>query len=325
MSRLLFFDPTRPPPALSVFRDQDIVQAFLKQRSPSDPALANQKPSAATISELRSELVDLMKEVERLKTQKEILEKEIQSQPDSQWQANFAQLERTKQTIASTLTRLNDSEVRSQLGKKLYARRKKRAWQKRRACRLKQEKAEELQNRTKIHEQIDQWQREQWKLVEKEKQAQLEQDFASHFLADVRRRKATCKRNLAKFDKMEDRKHSAEFRELTRNWTTRLFECVKEEKRLKDVLARRSAANYQRRVENEWNKALFGDTIPKKFEHPLLEADRNREVLIETRRAWDACLCETDDDEASAIPLGWVLPFANPTVDWAKYLMAETV
>ncbi|XP_065076733.1 programmed cell death protein 7 [Ochlerotatus camptorhynchus] len=335
MSSLPFFDPTRPPPAfppptvriIDPFCDQDIVQEFLstKRRSTSSTAKAKQQPSAASISKLRSELVDLMKEVERLKTQKETLEKEIESQPDSQWQASFAQLEQTQQSIASKLTRLNDSELRSQLAKKLHARRKKREWQKRWSSRLKQEKAEAMQNRTKLHEQIDQWQREQWKLVEKEKQAQHELDFTSHFLADVHRRKAACKRYLAKFEKMKDREPSAEFSELTRSWTARLSECVKEEIRLKDVLARRSAANYQRRVENEWTKALFGDTIPKKFEHPLLGADRSRGVLIETRQAWDACLVEVDDDEASAIPLGWVLPPANPTADWAKYQMKEVI
>lgn len=336
MSSLPFFDPTRPPPAfpppaaprlIDPICDQIIVQEFLsiKQRSTGSPAAAKQQPSVASISELRAELVDLINEVERLKTQKETLEKEIESQPDSQWQACFAQLEQTKQGIASRLARLNDSELRSQLGKKLHARRKKREWQKRRNSRLKQEKTDAINNRKKLHEQIDQWQREQWKLVEKEKQAQKELDFAGQFLADVHRRKAACKRYLAKFEKMKDRDPSAEFGELTRSWTARLSECVKEEKRLKDVLARRSAANYQRRVENEWNKALFGDTIPKKFEHPLLGADRSREVLIETRRAWDACLVEADDDEASAIPLGWVMPPANPTADWAKYQMKEAI
>lgn len=274
---------------------------------------------------MRSELVVLVKEVECLKTQKETLEKEIGLQPDSQWQASFAQLEQTQQSIASKLSRLNNSELVSQLGKKLHARRKKREWQKRRCALLKKEKVEVTQHRAKLHEQIDQWQREQWKLGEKEKQAQHELDYASHFLADVRRRKAACKRYLAKFEKMKGREPSTEFNELTQSWTTRLSECNKEEKRLKDVLARRSAANYQRRVENEWNKALFGDTIPKKFEHPLLGADRSREVLIETRRGWDACIAEAEDSEASPIPLGWVLPSADPIGDWAKYQTKEVI
>lgn len=335
MSGLPFFDPTKPPPAFSPpavatfspFCDQKIVQEFLstQQRQSSGTAIAKQLHSEVSISDLRSELVVLLKEVECLKTQKQTLEKEIESQPDSQWQASFKQLEKIQQSIASKLTRLNNSELRRQLGKKLHARRKKREWQRRRCTRLKTQKAEVVQNRAKLHEQIDQWQREQWKLVEKEKQAQHELDFASHFLADVHRRKAACKRYLAKFEKMKDREPSAELGELTQSWTARLSECIKEEKRLKDVLARRSAANYQRRVENEWNKALFGDTIPKKFEHPLLGADRSREVLIETRRAWDACLVDSGDDESSAMPLGWVLPTADPIEDWAKYQAKEVI
>lgn len=335
MSSLPFFDPSRPPPALPTLAapmvvpicDQNIVQEFLsaKHRRTHSNVVTRRRLPVASISKLRSELVDLIKEVEHLKTQKETLEKEIELQPDSQLQTKFAQLEQTQQSITSKLALLNDSELQSQLGKKLHARRKKREWQKRRTCRLKQEKAEATQNRIKLHEQIDQWQREQWKLVEKEKQAQHELDFASHFLADVHRRKAACKRYLAKFEKMKDRESSVEFNDLIQSWTVRLSECIKEEKRLKDVLARRSAANYQRRVENEWNKTLFGDTIPKKFEHPLLAADRNREVLIETRRAWDECLAEADDSEASTIPLGWILPPANPTADWAKYQMKEAI
>lgn len=338
MSMLPFFDPTRPPPPTTFapplvdpFSDQKIVQEFLSTR----PHLANtrkaeQPAPAASITNLRTELISLIEEVERLKTNKEALEKEIASQPDSEWNANLEQLELLQRSIESKLSRLNDSDQLKLLGKKMHARRKKRAWLKRRNGRLKQEREEAVQNRTKLHAQIDQWQREQWKQVEKERQAQQELDFASHFLGDVHRRKAACKRYLAKFEKIKnkpdlDKDMQNEIDELIRTWATKLVDCIKEEKRLKDVLARKSAANFQRRVENEWNKALFGDAIPKKFEHPLLEADRNREVLIGIRRDWDACLVGQDDKEGSAVPLGWVLPPVSPAPGWARYQITETI
>lgn len=337
MSTLPFFDPTRPPPPLAIPpplidqpSDQHIVQEFLSTRHKSlNKQTIKESSAAVSITDLRSELHELIEEVEHLKTNKEVLEKEIASKPESEWDTNLEQLELVRQSIDSKLMRLNDSDQLKLLGKKLHVRRKKRAWLKRRNNTLKQEREEAIQNRVKLHAQIDQWQREQLKLVEKEKQSQQEMDYASHFLADVHRRKAACKRHLAKFERMMerttlDKDMQSEIDELRRAWTTKLTDCVKEEKRLKDVLARKSAANYQRRVENEWNKALFGDAIPKKFEHPLLGADRNREVLIEIRRDWDACLVDQDDAEGSAIPLGWVLPQANPSSNWAKYQITET-
>lgn len=339
MSTLPFFDPTRPPPPVTIpppffklLGDEEIVQQFLRTRQPSSSNRHdNKQPAhAPSITNLRSELTELLEQIEHMKMDKEALEKQLASQPDSEHEAHFRKLELLRRDIESRLLRLSDPDRLKLLGKKIHERRKKRAWLKRRNGKLKLERQEAIQNRTKLHAEIDQWQREQRKHVEKEKQAQQELDYASHFLADVHRRKAACKRYLAKFEMMMARSKldndlKVEIEELRRTWAAKLSDCIKEEKRLKDVLARKSAANYQRRVENEWNKALFGDAIPKRFEHPLLGADRNREVLIEIRREWDACLVDQDDDEGSAIPLGWVLPPAVPSLDWAKYQVKDTI
>lgn len=253
-------------------------------------------------------------------------------EPESggRWHAGIDELEQLRHNISEKLLRLRDPELNKQLRRKLGARRKKRAWQKRRNARLKEQKEAQRKNREQLHEKIDQWQREQRKLIEKDREAQKELDYAGHFLTDIHREKAICKRHLAKFEKVHesrrrynrrnDKEHNADMVELTKKWTTKLAECIREEKRLKDVLARRSAANYQRRVENEWNRTLFGDVIPKKFEHPLLMAERDWEVLVQTRRDWDACLVE-DGEDGSAIPLGWVLPPKEPAPEWAQYLM----
>lgn len=331
MSNIPFFDPTRPPPSsifasasLELLSDQKIVQEYLSTRIPYKSTQKVQQLAPASITNLRTELIDLIEEVEQLKTNKESLEKEVVSQPDSEWISNLEQLEQLQCNIEAKLSKLNTSDRLMILGRKLQARRKKRAWLKRRSERVRQDKEKAIQNRKKLYEQIDQWQREQRKQLEKEKQAQQEMDFASNFLADVHRRKAASKRYIAKFEKMKERTNldkdlQTEIDELIRTWTAKLCDCIKEEKRLKDVLARKCAANYQRRVENEWNKTLFGDAIPKKFEHPLLGADRDREVLIGVRREWDACLVDEHDEEGSSIPLGWVLPPMNPTSEWAKY------
>lgn len=332
-----FFDPTRPPPPSQSSLDQSFVQHFLSTRrlQPEPRVVASTSTASASISELKRKLTDLVRVIDLLKTKKAALEKELQSKPESGcWHAGIEELEQLRWNISEKLLQLRDPALNEQLRRKLGARRKKRTWQKRRNARLKEQKETQRKNREQLHEKIDQWQREQRKLLEKEKEAQKELDYASHFLADIHREKAICKRYLAKFEKFhesrrrhnlkDDKADDANIAELTKKWTSKLTECIREEKRLKDVLARRSAANFQRRVENEWNRTLFGDVIPKKFEHPLLKAERDWEVLVQTRRDWDACLVEdseNDREDASAIPLGWVLPPKEPAPEWAQYLM----
>lgn len=341
MSGFPFFDPSRPPPSLwnvDSSTDQRYIQNFLNGRYllTKEAFLESKTSSIISIGCLKTRLTDLVREIEELKTKKETLEKEIELQPASEWKLNVERLKQFQTSIDNKLLELNNPETNIQLKRKLHARRKKRAWEKRRNFRLKVEREHKVRYREQLHTQIDQWQQEQRKLVEAEKQIQQQLDFASHFLADVHRRKAACKRYLAKFEKMkemksqrqtnalhdtDDKRIDEEISQLTKTWASKLSECIKEEKRLKDVLARRSTANFQRRVENQWNRLLFGDTIPKKFEHPLLVADRDRDALIETRWAWDACLVDegVDQDGASVMPMGWVLPPKHPLPEWAKY------
>lgn len=330
-----FFDPARPPPVAppnlwtnQTSLDQSFVRHFLNTRSGRNAA---SKAASASITQLRHNITDLVGELDLLKTKKATLEKEMHLQPDSDWRVGIEQLEHLQQSASEKLQQLSDPTLNEQLQRKLKARQKKRSWQKRRNAQLKHQNDTQKLNREQLHEKINQWQTEQRKLLEKDKLAQQQLDFASNFLADVHRRKAACKRYLAKFERVHEtrRRHHPEdddnqdLAELTKKWTAKLAECVREEKRLKDVLARRSAANYQRRVENEWNRTLFGEVIPKKFEHPLLVADRDRDVLVQTRSDWDACLVDGDGDDASTVPLGWVLPPKDTAPEWAEYLVKE--
>lgn len=341
MYRLPLFDATRPPPLASPQQicdptsDAHFVATFLDAREhlKDSKKPRTDKPTTASIGELKTTLAHIVTELERLKTEKASLEKEINTLTTAEWQTTSERLLQIQLQVEKKLQQISDSNVYGRLKQKIHARRKKRAWLKRRNDRLRQQKQQRLKDREKLHERIAVWQQEQRKLFDEERQAQQQMECASYFLADVHRRKAACKRHLAKFEKMrqhsscarredEEKRFSAGLEELTKTWTAKLADCIKEEKRIKDVLARRSARNFQRRVENEWNRTLFGDVVPKKFEHPLLVADRSRTAMIETRWAWDACLdAENSDDQsqASAIPLGWVLPPKDPMPEWAQY------
>ncbi|XP_053694773.1 golgin subfamily A member 6-like protein 22 [Sabethes cyaneus] len=349
MLRLPAFDPTRPPPLnISSLRDpasdQNFVDAFLKARGhlKAENYPRTNKPTTVSISELKTTLAQLVTELEQLQIEKESLEKEIDRMPEAEWKIASERLLQMQQHIEQKLQQISDSNVYGRLKQKIHARRKKRAWQKRRNGRLREQRQDRLKDREKLHESIALWQQEQQKLLDEERQVQQQMECASHFLDDVRRRKAACKRHLAKFEKMrkhsssarredEEKRFTAELVGLTQTWTAKLADCIKEEKRIKDVLARKSAANFKRRVENEWNRTLFGDVVPKKFEHPLLVADRDPAVMIETRWAWDACLVDEGDGDdnniqtqASAIPLGWVLPPKDALPEWAQYRAFES-
>ncbi|XP_055542398.1 golgin subfamily A member 6-like protein 2 [Wyeomyia smithii] len=346
MLRLPVFDPTRPPP-LTISQphfnpgsDQNFVESFLNARGHLKKiAPRTNKSTTTSISELKATLTSLVTELDRLRSEKESLEKKIDLLSETEWQIAAERLQQMQLQIEDKLLQVTDANVYGRLKQKIHKRRKKRAWQKRRNAQLRQQKQDQLKDRKKLDESISVWQQEQQKLFEEEKQVLQQMEQASHFLTDVYRRKAACKRHLARFEKMrnnssstrrhdDEKRFSAELVELVKVWSSKLTECIKEEKRIKDVLARRSASNYKRRVENEWNRALFGDVVPKKFEHPLLGAERNPAVMIETRWAWDACLVDDADDsqlqQASTIPLGWVLPPKNPSPEWEQYRTAQS-
>ncbi|XP_055609505.1 uncharacterized protein LOC129756619 [Uranotaenia lowii] len=343
MQNLPYFDPRRPPPSqpfLTNFHynsDLEFVERFLKHRTPTHLI---QTPPKLSITDLKQTLSSLVKEIDHLKENKTILEQAIPFLPDSEWKKAVEEQTQVVASINDKITRLKDPNLSGDLQRKIKARLRKRRWQKKRNAQLKKEKLSQLENRKKLHKKIDSWQCEQQKLLAEQRKSQQELEQASHVLADVHKRKAACKRNLAKFEKLKIARQLrqeynrqepnqdpifSELIKLTETWAAKLADCIKEEKQLKDTLARQSAANAQRRTENEWNRVLFGDTIPRKFDHPLLKADRSREALIETRRAWDACLVHDDVDGkvSSSIPLGWVLPPSDPSVDWAKYLWTK--
>lgn len=337
-----FIDTSQPPPGFwEPCDDQKFAENFTSARQLSK--LYNPKTGKATIaiSDFKIHVADLLKELDELKTKKAIIEAESNDLSDLEWEARTQELKQIQDSISNKLLHINNPELYGPFKQKLHRRRKKRAWEKRRNAKLKVIRDQQLRDRDRLHDRIDQWRQEQLHLLEKEKQVQQELDFVSNFFIDVRRRKAVCKRYLLKFEKMREMRNEraflhtscssydpsldSEISRLIATWSLKLSDCIKEEARLKDTLARRSAPNFQRRVENQWNRVLFGDVIPKKFEHPLLTADRDRNALISTRWSWDGCAVDENDsqDGASAIPLGWILPPAEPLPEWAEYQVKE--
>uniref|UniRef100_A0AAG5CTJ1 Programmed cell death protein n=1 Tax=Anopheles atroparvus TaxID=41427 RepID=A0AAG5CTJ1_ANOAO len=335
--------------------DEILVQEFMSSRTlkPSISRKTTEPLASVDITAYRAELCDVLKALEELKHSKLMLEK-LHNSPDENDARCSDEVERTgqvKKALSDQLNALENEERLSALTHKLAVRKKKRAWQKRRNERLKNAKEVQRAERALRLEEIVRWESE-WKTrLAKEQATREELQAKTLVLADVRRRKARAKRYLSRFEKTirlhqhrqsaSKEKHPMEetcpeevtgerFRKnvdtLIGEWKSKLAECNREERRLKDELARRFAGNEGRRRENRWRKALFGDAAA------LINGGRgttDRYDIIETRWSWDAYALPASLTEGSTegvpsekgytVPTGWIFPPENPLPEWAIY------
>lgn len=359
------FDITKPPPPiedsfphpklLEQLRQSDeaLVQQFLSTRkdTSSDSCKKPTDKVPVNITTYRSELREALLVLEGLKHSKMILEnlRNTQHDSDSRWSDELDRTEELQCVLHSKLEALENVKIAASLTRKLAVRKKKRAWQKRRIQSLRIEYENRLEDRKRRMEDIFRWEIEWKDRLEKEQAVRDELQAKTLVLADVRRRKARAKRYVNRFEKtiqLYEQRHSAakdstqggssmeatgeRFRRdvdaLNSEWKSKLCECIKEEKRLKDELARRSAGNESRRRDNRWRKALFGDAAAlARGRAKVVECDD----MIKIRWAWDAYTCSIDDAEDAAphngsekgypVPTGWIFPPEYPSNEWAIF------
>lgn len=77
-----------------------------------------------------------------------------------------------------------------------------------------------------------------------------------------------------------------------------------------------------KKLAHEWEFTLFG---PKSsytnLYWGLTSAERDLETFIAIRKSWDTFLAQSyDEGNGTKIPIGWVLPNANPNEEWSSYL-----
>ncbi|KFB38056.1 hypothetical protein ZHAS_00005345 [Anopheles sinensis] len=353
------FDLTKPPPPIDDsfphptlleqlrLSDELLVAEFLSshtQNRPVSDKTFKSNPSI-NITTYRAGVREVLQALKALKHSKLVLEelrKTPEAENDKRWSDEVERIEQLKLTLDSKLKELEDLATATSVANKLVARRKKRAWQKRRNARLKGAREQQQTERLQRLEEVSRWETE-WKArLEKERTAREELQAKTLILADVRRRKARAKRYLGRFEKtiqLHQQRQAGEtlakgdpadeagerFRKnvdaLIAEWKVKLTDCIKEEKLLKDELARRSAGNASRRRENRWRKALFGD--------PAATIGGRRTDgydLLDVRWAWDSHAVpidrtgvSTESEPGYAVPTGWVFPSENPLPDWAIY------
>uniref|UniRef100_T1DNV3 Putative programmed cell death protein n=1 Tax=Anopheles aquasalis TaxID=42839 RepID=T1DNV3_ANOAQ len=353
-------DLTVPPPAiddsfphvklleqLSV-ADARQVEQFLASRDDATSDCSKPQPSdpSVDIPEYRSDLHEALVLLASLKQSKIVLDDLLTSSPDTiEWNTEVERTEQIKELLSAKLFTLEDPIRTRALKRKLAVRRKKRNWQKRRNLRLAEDRKKLLEDREKRQQEIVAWETEWRNRLKQEQAAREELATKSAILADVRWRKARAKRYLRRFEKtiqlhdqrtvtvetegantdggnIPEERFQRSIGCLIDEWKKKLNECVKEEKRLKDELARRSTGNESRRRENRWRKALFGDASAS-----LNRIDRNPlDEFVAVRRAWDVYALPPDNtdqsrpvSQGSAVPFGWVKPPDDPLPEWLSY------
>uniref|UniRef100_A0A2M4AMI4 Putative programmed cell death protein n=1 Tax=Anopheles triannulatus TaxID=58253 RepID=A0A2M4AMI4_9DIPT len=331
--------------------DAQLVEQFLDSRTVGSSDCSKSRPSepSVDIPEYRSDLREALLLLASLKQSKIVLDELLTSSPDTEsdaigWNMETERTEQIKELLSAKLSTLEDPARTRVLKRKLAVRRKKRNWQKRRNLRLAEDRKKLLADREKRQQEIAAWEAEWRKRLEQEQAAREELAAKSAILADVRWRKARAKRYLRRFEKtiqlhdqrtmidetdgantdggnIPEERFQRSIGSLIDEWKKKLSDCVKEEKRLKDELARRSTGNESRRRENRWRKALFGDasaSLNRIGRNPLDE-------FVKVRRAWDVYALPNNTDQphpvsqGSAVPFGWVKPPDDPLPEWLSY------
>uniref|UniRef100_A0A182QTV8 Programmed cell death protein 7 n=1 Tax=Anopheles farauti TaxID=69004 RepID=A0A182QTV8_9DIPT len=357
-------DVTKPPPPLiddsfphptlleqlRIFDEQIVHQFLSKFIVENVPAKSKCSSDALDISFHRHNLHEALQILENLKHSKHIMDELLKAndEHDTKWQNELERTEHLKAKLLSLLEPFEDEQIMKKLSLKLAVRRKKRAWQKRRNERLKnQRKTDEAARQQRLRE-ISSWEDEWKEKLKQERIARTELQTKTAVLNDVRRRKARAKRFLTRFEKslfLYRQRHFADatpttepqtlerfekkMHSLIAEWRGKLNECVREEKNLKDELNRQSAVNEGRRRENRWRKALFGTAAATGGQRI---GNRSQEdcwhELVTVRSAWDQfsvapVVASKGNNSASGTssvaPATWIMPPDQPQPEWAMY------
>lgn len=354
-------DITKPPPPVDDsfphpklleqlrLADECLVRHFLSTlaaKNASDGGRARSTIAPMVIPAYRQELCTALEVLKNLEHSHMVLKalSQAENSLNTEWNDELARTEQLQGMLLSMLDRLEDTDRMHHLTNKLANRRKKRAWQKRRNARLRENQAAEQAARVQRLLEISMWETHWKERLEQERIARKDSETQALILNNVRRRKAKAKRFLQRFEKTlqlyqqrydakeegDDHRIEHKFRSkitsLITQWKEKLDLCIKEEKHLKDALARRSVGNECRRRQNRWRKALFGSAAMAK----LSSSDRSKKDrwrnIFATRWAWDQFAVPTGEDLhgcSSVVPSAWNLPPEFPTAEWAVYQEVE--
>ncbi|CAK9810957.1 Programmed cell death protein 7 [Anthophora quadrimaculata] len=265
--------------------------------------------------------------------------KDCQNLTEEEWQQKMSICNAAKEEIVKLLEPIRDQKFLDQLKKDLERRKKKRLREKKKKEKWRNEKLMIMERRARMHAQIDSWIRKEQAVIEKEKQEENLRKDADMILFDVRGKRSDARKYLGLLQELRnlrnvkaniarargehlssaaDEAFNNIIAKLTEQWTKLDREYSIEEQGLKLMLKTDNEKRIEKQKKNlfdEWEKVLFG----RKITSDQYNTDLTN--FITMRTAWDKYI--SSDSDASAIPIGWVMPEKPSSAAWQKCLKKE--
>ncbi|XP_053981885.1 programmed cell death protein 7 [Hylaeus volcanicus] len=320
--------------------DEKSIEAFLLEIDQSN-IVTNQRNVCrkSKIAAAKDAITSAHKLNEKLKTICAEL-KNNQNFTDEEWQQKMCICNTAKNEIVKLLEPIKDPKFLNQLKKDLERRTKKRLREKIKREKWKNEKLMKMERRARMHAQIDSWIRKEQAVIEKEKQEENLRKDADMILFDVRGKRSDARKYLVLLQELRNLHNikaniaiargehlSSAANEafnniivkLTEQWSTLDREYSIEEQGLKLMLKTDNEKRIEKQKKSlfdDWENVLFGKKISMSDQYNV-----DLTSFITIRTAWDKYI--SSDSDASAIPIGWIMPDKPSSAMWQKCLRKE--
>lgn len=265
--------------------------------------------------------------------------KDSQHLTEEEWQQKISICNTAKEEIVKLLEPIRDQCFLNQLKKDLEKRKKKRLRERIKKEKWQNEKLMKMERRKSIHAQIDSWIRKEQAVIEKEKQEENLRKDADMILFDVRGKRTDARKYLGLLQELRnlrnvkaniarargehlssasDKAFNNIIAKLIEQWSMLDREYSIEEQNLRLMLKNDNEERIEKQKKSlfdEWEKILFGTKVISD------QYDTDFTKLITMRTAWDKYISTNSD--ASAIPIGWIIPHKPSSAAWQKCLKKE--
>ncbi|XP_050295533.1 programmed cell death protein 7-like [Anthonomus grandis grandis] len=336
--------------------DELWIESWLQQNNIYRP-LPNLKkinvpPNAIKISQAKIYLTKCTGLLEKLNKAQHDLEANVSTLSSNDWKQKTIEIAAIKDEFTKIMCKFDNADVFKHLKVSLRARKKKRANKRRTKDQTMSKKQEEIENKNKLHKEIDQWLYNKRHEVEKLKIEESMQRDADLVLSEVTKKKQDARKQLSllgaliKLRKVREtttnqresitslenrRAFSLTTEKLIKMWEDTLLVYTKEEHGLKLMLeknhtegSKQSKIAKERKLIDEWKTTFFGQmqAVPSNNATywALTAAERDLETFVAIRKSWDTFMVSQTNEFGSRIPIGWVLPDERAIPSWNKYL-----
>ncbi|XP_060522000.1 programmed cell death protein 7-like [Cylas formicarius] len=308
--------------------------------------------NAISIHNAKTSLRDCLLLLEKLSKVHSELEANVSTMSSIEWKQRTVEIGVLKDEFTKLMCKFDNPEVMRYLKTSVLTRKKKRQSHKKQKTLRRLQHTKELEDRNKLHKEIDHWLLSMHDELEKIKMEENMQKEADLVLSEVTKKKSDARKQLSLIiglvklrtvrenvaiqrgerPSLEDKKaFNITTEKLVKMWEASLKTYSTEEQGLKLMLEKNATEDSkaarlakERKLVEEWKTVLFGSSHSISSTNPtywaLTAAERDMETFVAIRKSWDTFLVPPKNESGSKIPVGWVLPNFTPSQSWSQYL-----